>query len=294
MKPVKKTPTLTNKALPISAIFLVSFSPLALATAKVLGDSNVTDIEIIKVKGHQYQRPLTLVNAGQAVISLEQIDMLQANNFAEVIDSMPGATIDGGTRSGGERINIWGFGETEDLNVYVDNAPVGFEQYRYGSFFLDPELIKRIEVIKGAHDVRSGNGGFGGAIYASTKSADDFLALGQSLGGQIKTTYASNNSAMGYAGTVYGRVNEAVSGLMHVTTKEAKDVELAAGERFAYSGYEQTNYLVKLDVDQGEHQLALSMTHYLDEGRKPWARLSIKRASFAQLRLCLQLNGPCG
>jgi hemoglobin/transferrin/lactoferrin receptor protein len=271
MKPARKVPFFIHNVIPLSAGCLVSFSPIALATANVLGDAKVTDIEIIKVTGQQYQRPLTLVNAGQAIISLDQIDMLQANNFAEVIDSMPGATIDGGTRSGGERINIWGFGETEDLNVYVDNAPVGFEQYRYGSFFLDPQLIKRIEVIKGAHDVRSGNGGFGGAIYASTKSADDFLAQGQSLGGQIKTTYASNNSAMGYAGTVYGRVNHVVSGLVHVTTKEAKDVELAAGERFAYSGYEQTNYLVKLDVEQGYHQLALSMTHYLDEGRKPWA-----------------------
>lgn len=125
---------------------------LPLNAKEVLGAPKVEPIEILQVHGQQYRRATTMTKPGEAIISMEQIEEMQATTFAEVIDDMAGAHIDGGTRSGGERINLWGFGETEDFNIYVDNAPVGFEQYRYGSFFLDPDLIKRVEVIKGAHD----------------------------------------------------------------------------------------------------------------------------------------------
>ncbi|MCA1896218.1 TonB-dependent receptor domain-containing protein, partial [Shewanella putrefaciens] len=254
------------------SLFVVGILPsLPLLASDVLGEPKVQPIEVIQVHGQQYRRVMTVTKPGEAIISMDQIEEMQATTFAEVIDDMAGAHIDGGTRSGGERINVWGFGETEDFNVYVDNAPVGFEQYRYGSFFLDPDLIKRVEVIKGAHDVRSGNGGFGGAMYVVTKSADDFLKYDQSLGARVKTSYASNNDAMGYTGTVYGRVNSSLSGLLHLTRRYAGDVTLANGEEYEYSGYEQNNYLGKMDYAQGDHQLALSLTHYLDEGRKPWA-----------------------
>lgn len=244
---------------------------LPLNAKEVLGAPKVEPIEILQVHGQQYRRATTMTKPGEAIISMEQIEEMQATTFAEVIDDMAGAHVDGGTRSGGERINVWGFGETEDFNIYVDNAPVGFEQYRYGSFFLDPDLIKRVEVIKGAHDVRSGNGGFGGSMYVVTKSADDFLNYNQNLGARVKASYASNNDAKSYTGTVYGRANQQLSGLLHVTRRDAGDVTLANGEAFEYSGYEQNNYLGKLDYEQGDHQLMLSLTHYLDEGRKPWA-----------------------
>ncbi|VEF26817.1 Heme/hemopexin utilization protein C precursor [Shewanella baltica] len=258
-----------NRNLSLMGLCILPSMPLY--ANEVLGEPKVEPIEILQVHGQQYRRAITVAKPGEAIISMEQIEEMQATTFAEVIDDMAGAHIDGGTRSGGERINIWGFGETEDFNVYVDNAPVGFEQYRYGSFFLDPDLIKRVEVIKGAHDVRSGNGGFGGAMYVVTKSADDFLKYDQAIGARVKTSYASNNDAMGYTGTVYGRVNPHLSGLLHLTRRDAGDVTLANGDEFEYSGYEQDNYLGKIDYEQGDHQLALSVTHYLDEGRKPWA-----------------------
>ncbi|ABE55783.1 TonB-dependent haem/haemoglobin receptor [Shewanella denitrificans OS217] len=252
------------------ACILGSF-PCQVLAGNVLGVPKVTGIEVIEVSGIQHRRPMAIVTPGEALITMEQLEEMQASSFAEVIDDMAGAHIDGGTRSGGERINIWGFGETEDLNVYVDNAPVGFEQYRYGSFFIDPDLLKQVEVIKGAHDVRSGNGGFGGAIYAVTKSASDFLKHDQSFGSRVKASYASNNETKGYTATSYATFSPELSALLHITGKEADDTELATGEAYAYSGFEQQNYLGKLDFEQGDHQLALSFTRYLDEGRKPWA-----------------------
>ncbi|WP_256873949.1 TonB-dependent receptor plug domain-containing protein [Shewanella algae] len=232
--------------------------PLLAATSQpsksgssVLGEPKVEAIEIIEVRGQPFRRELTLTRPGEALVTLEDIEEQQAGNFAEVLDTVPGITLDGGPRSGGEKINVWGFGETEDLNVYVDNAPVGFEQYRYGSFFIDPDMVKRIEVIKGAHDPRSGNGGFGGSMYVVTKSADDFLDYGKNLGARVKASYADNNGLETYTGTLYGRLNSGLSALVNYSYKDAGDLELGNGQVFRFSGYRQNNLLAKLDYELG-------------------------------------------
>ncbi|MDT9693961.1 TonB-dependent receptor plug domain-containing protein, partial [Streptomyces sp. P9(2023)] len=103
-------------------------------------------------------KPITIAKPAQTTIDSDQIEEQQYANFAELVGSVPGATLDGGARSGGERINIHGFSDPSDLAVYVDGAPIGFQQYRYGTFFFDPFLIGETEIIKGTHDYRAING----------------------------------------------------------------------------------------------------------------------------------------
>ncbi len=261
------------------------------ASNQVLGDPKVDAIEVIEVTGRAYQRGLKLAPPGEAVISMQEVEEQQSTQFAEIVDEIPGVSIDGGTRVGGERINIWGFGEEEDLNLYLDNAPLGFEQYRYGSFFIDPDLIKQVEVIKGAHDVRSGNGGFGGSMYVTSKSAEDFLDAGQKFGARVKAGYSDNDDEKRTLVSLYGQFNRHISGIINYTYRDANDTTLGKGvwgsnlaeegeepefdtgdeAKFRYSGYRQNSLLAKIDFDYGAHLLSISMTDYTDEGQKPWA-----------------------
>lgn len=258
---------------------------------QVLGEPKVDAIEIIEVTGRSYRRGLKLTPPGEAVITMKEVEEQQSSQFAELVDQLPGVNIDGGTRSGGERINVWGFGAVEDLNLYLDNAPLGFEQYRYGSFFIDPDLIKQVEVIKGAHDVRSGNGGFGGSMYVTSKSAEDFLDTGEHFGARVKAGYSDNDDEKRSLVSLYGQFNRHLSAIVNYTYRDANDTTLGNGvlggniadegepveydmgneAKFSYSGYRQNSLLAKLDFDYGSHLLSLSMTDYTDEGQKPWA-----------------------
>ncbi|MGB0893271.1 MAG: TonB-dependent receptor domain-containing protein [Parashewanella sp.] len=237
----------------------------------VLGNPKVDAIEVIKITGKHHQRSIKLAPPGEAVITMEQIEEQQATQFAELVDELPGIAVDGGTRVGGERINIWGFGEQEDLKIFLDNAPLGFEQYRYGSFFVDPDIIKQVEVIKGAHDVRSGNGGFGGSMYVTTKSANDLLRKGEHFGVRVKAGYRDNNDEKRYSTSLYGQLSSNLSAIAHVTYRDANDISLGDNTKFRYSGYKQDSVLAKLDWDADDHQLSLSYTDYQDKGQKPWA-----------------------
>ncbi|WP_133405966.1 TonB-dependent receptor domain-containing protein [Parashewanella tropica] len=239
--------------------------------SSALGEAKVDAIEVITVNGTAYKKSIKLTPPGEAVISLKEIEVEQATQFAELIDQLPGVNMDGGTRVGGERINMWGFGRQEDVRVFVDNAPIGFEQYRYGSFFVDPDLIKQVEVIKGAHDVRSGNGGFGGSMYVTTKSAADFLKSGEHFGARVKLGHRTNNDEKRYTTSLFGEFNSEWSALAHVTHSDANDTTLADDKKFLYSGYRQNSVLAKVDWDSGPNSLSLSYTNYQDKGRQPWA-----------------------
>lgn len=114
--------------------------------------------EELEVIGVRYAKPITIAEPAQTTINWSEIEEQQYSNFASMIDAVPGASIDGGGRSGGERINIRGFDDPSDIAVFVDGAPIGFQQYRYGTFFFDPFLIGEAEIIKGAHDYRALNG----------------------------------------------------------------------------------------------------------------------------------------
>ena len=86
------------------SLFVVGILPsLPLLASDVLGEPKVQPIEVIQVHGQQYRRVMTVTKPGEAIISMDQIEEMQATTFAEVIDDMAGAHIDGGTRSGGER-----------------------------------------------------------------------------------------------------------------------------------------------------------------------------------------------
>lgn len=248
------------------------FSAASYANSDQANDLNETQsANTYSVIGAKLAKPITLDQPGVAIVTMEDIEQQQPMNVSEVFDAIPGISIDGGARSGGERINIRGFSDTESLNMLVDGAPIGFQQYRYGSFFFDPALISSAQVIKGAHDVKTGNGGFGGSFHIKTKDASEFLEGDDKFGARMQAGYNSNDDMQRYSLTSYARTDNGWQFLMNNVFKDAQDVEIGDGTTMRYSGYEQQNMLAKISYEQGDHKYKLSHTRYQDTGRKPWA-----------------------
>jgi hemoglobin/transferrin/lactoferrin receptor protein len=138
----------------------------------------------------------------QAVTALEQqdIDERQASTVTDLLRDVPNVSVIGGAnRALGQSFNIRGIGKGESASdegriiVNVDGVPQFFEQYRMGGFFNDPELFKRVEVLRGpASSTLYGSGALGGVVNFETKDASDFLADGQTGTLKLKGTYDSN------------------------------------------------------------------------------------------------------
>ncbi|MPS30951.1 MULTISPECIES: TonB-dependent receptor domain-containing protein [unclassified Salinivibrio] len=240
-------------------------------TASATTNSSSSRIETIEIQGEQLNHPITLTSPGKSTLELDDIQREQAHNIGELVMKMPGVSLDAGARPGSERINVWGFSHPSALSVRIDGAPVGFQQYRYGSFFIDPQLLRSVRVVRGDHNVRASVGAFGGSFIMETKEAADFLDPDSSIGAMAQAGFNSVNQQWKRSVTTYGVSDAGWSALLHGSRRDADDIELGNGDVFTFSGYRQHSLLGKIRYQSNAHNMMLSHTRYDDQGRKPWA-----------------------
>nr|WP_294978641.1 TonB-dependent receptor [uncultured Pseudomonas sp.] len=168
-------------------------------------------------------------SVGRSTLTRKDIERIQADNIPSLLDTLPGVSMGGSPKPGGQTVNIWGFGDAEDVPFTLDGAPKsGFERYQQGTVFIEPELIKRIEVEKGPHSVFNGNGGFGGTVHMETKDAPDLLRDDQNVGAMLKYGYHSNDQQKIYSGALYGRSDDhKVDALVYLNARDGRDIKLA-------------------------------------------------------------------
>ncbi|MCB1423864.1 MAG: TonB-dependent hemoglobin/transferrin/lactoferrin family receptor [Nitratireductor sp.] len=205
-----------------------------------------------------------------SVIEQEDIDREQATMVGEVLREMPGVNTSGSDRMFGQTFNIRGIGAPEAANeegriiVNVDGAIKYYEQYRVGGFFSDPELYKRVDVLRGpASSTLYGSGALGGVINFTTKDARDFLEEGESGMLKLKGSYNSNRN--GYLGSAIlaQRFGDVADLLISGNYRESDPYVTGDGTEIQSSGFETWSGLAKLTLyDGNEGELKLSYQHW--------------------------------
>jgi hemoglobin/transferrin/lactoferrin receptor protein len=187
-----------------------------------------------------------------SVIEQEDIDRAQPTTIGDVFDQIPGVNVSGSDRVFGETFNIRGIGAPESAGeegriiVTVDGAVKFFEQYRMGGFFSDPELYRRVEVLRGpASSTLYGSGALGGVINFTTKDAADFIADGQNGALRLKSGYNSNKN--GWLGSVLlaQRLNESAEFLFEGNYRRADSYFTGDGTEVPSSDFDAWSGLAK-------------------------------------------------
>lgn len=205
-----------------------------------------------------------------STITSEQLQRMQPSNIFEAVKSAPGVTITGGPRPSGMSFSIRGYVDNEDVLVKVDGAPKGFEKYRMGGTFVEPELLKSIEVQRGPQ-ITSGSGSLGGTIIASTKNAADFLKPGQRVGAKAKFGYGNNNDEYTRSYMLYARPDERIDILYNYSNRQSNDITLADGTKLENSAIESISKLLKVTIFPTEDlELSTSLVTFDDTGLQPY------------------------
>lgn len=244
-------------------------------------NKDVTDV-ITVIADTSSSEQLTKINsviAGRSTLSSSLIEQKQADNVAELLNTLPGVSMTGSMRPNGQSINIWGFSKVEDVKIIVDGAQKGFQKYQQGSIFVEPELLKQIEVNKGPHDVKFGNGGFGGVIRMETKDAIDLLDPGRLVGGLIKYSFHSNNHQNMTTGSVYGRTeDDRFDGMVYYTNRNSGNFKRPDGSRFMFSQDDMDSYMAKLNFRPNEEQtFTISGVQSKRDSWQPWAAKYVEK-----------------
>ncbi|OOE87572.1 TonB-dependent hemoglobin/transferrin/lactoferrin family receptor [Salinivibrio sharmensis] len=237
---------------------------VALAVAAVLGTMSVTPqavadrssaasqsqeanpVETLSVYGSRMDTQKA--NAGVAVstVSLEEIEKRQGSNVTDLIRHLPNVSVLGGGRDAAQSVSIRGLSSDNGRVIQlVDGARQNFSVGHRSSLFIDPELLRSVEVVRGPSSTLWGSGALGGVFAQNTKSASDFLSGTETLGGYVKQGFHSNDNASRTSGAVFGRT-ETVDWLVQSYYNDSDDNQLGNGKTLSYSAEREKGGFAKL------------------------------------------------
>ena len=182
---------------------------------------------------------------------------------------MPGVTIDGGPRGIAQEPNIRGFRD-EQIVLRFDGGRFTFNQAHRGRFFIDPDIVRRVEVVRGGGSTLFGSGALGGVISVETKDPNDLLEAGKDAGARLRFGYSSNGDVRQGSATFYGRTDQ-VDFLGFFGARDFnEDLEDGDGNDIRDSQLEVRNGLLKFGFEPtNDQRFELSLSQYEDDGTTP-------------------------
>jgi hemoglobin/transferrin/lactoferrin receptor protein len=145
-----------------------------------------------------------------SVMTLEQIQGRNATRVGDLIKTMPGVWMQDRGDDPSTSINIRGLQDFGRVAYIVDGARQNYQRtghFANGSFFLNPELISSVDIVRGPTANIYGSGAIGGVASFRTKDIQDVVRPGETWGVDVASMIGSNaGRAMG---SVFGgiRVN---------------------------------------------------------------------------------------
>ncbi|GAB1099196.1 MAG: TonB-dependent hemoglobin/transferrin/lactoferrin family receptor [Shewanella algae] len=186
----------------VMAITLALGTPF-LSLAAVAEQVKTAEFDEVLVSATRIQEKVSESSRSAAVVGEEQLAEKQGDSVAEVLKTEANINIANGPRASAQQVEIRGLSGQRVLQT-IDGARQNTSAGHRGTFFMDPELLSSVEVVRGPASSLWGSGAIGGVVSQNTKSAREMLNEGQSFGGYLKQGYETNGQRSKSSGAIYG------------------------------------------------------------------------------------------
>ncbi|EGU35403.1 TonB-dependent hemoglobin/transferrin/lactoferrin family receptor [Vibrio scophthalmi] len=211
---------------------MIKQTQLALLISAVLSAPTLAEevysFDEVVVSATRTNNQLDDVAASVSVITDTEIENDMVTGLDDLFKYTPGVTVETNARQGVQGINIRGI-EGNRIKVLVDGVSQG-NQFDSGGTFLnssrvevDTDLLKSVEVVKGAASSLQGSDAIGGIVAFETKDPADFLQ-GRDVGGHAKFNYSSADRTFSESVALANKVGELES-LVAYTRRDGKELE---------------------------------------------------------------------
>lgn len=187
----------------LAAVIALAAAPVAMAQDDSAAEAPraagaaagpVTVLDIITISATMGWQAVIEALSATSVVAPEEIERVQPTTAADLFRGVPGvwATMSGDDPA--TAINIRGLQQVGRVAVTLDGARQDYWRVGHGSgsFFIEPELLKQVTVIRGPVSNAYGSGAIGGVVAFETKSAGDFLRDGETWALSEKVRLESN------------------------------------------------------------------------------------------------------
>lgn len=200
-----------------------------------------------------------------SLVTSDDIDRNQYGTIGDVFEDIPNIDVEGASNPAYTKISVRG-SDPWQVTYLIDGVRQDYYTTggnRPGFIFIDPELVKLVEVRHGGGSSLYGNGGIGGTAAVTTKSASDLLRPGQSFGAILKTGYTDASREWSKSAYLYGKAGIADALFAYTRRDGGKLSSSRTGRRSASprdSQYDAILAKVTLTPSDG-NKLSLSYTY---------------------------------
>ncbi|MGC7838921.1 TonB-dependent receptor [Pseudomonas wayambapalatensis] len=239
---------------------------------------NAIALQQLTVSATRSAQDVSQVPSTVSVQTRGQLDRQNVNDIKQLVRYEPGVSVGGvGQRSGLNGYNIRGI-DGERILTQVDGVSIP-DSFFYGPYaqtqrnYVDPEIVKRVEILRGPASVLYGSNAIGGAVSYYTLDPDDIIKPGQDVGARLKTGYSSADESWLTSATVAGRQGD-FDGLLHLSQRNGHETESYGGHggtglartEANPEDVRTTNVLAKLGWNYADDaRLGFTYEHYKDD-----------------------------
>ncbi|AZO42910.1 TonB-dependent hemoglobin/transferrin/lactoferrin family receptor [Mesorhizobium sp. M7D.F.Ca.US.005.01.1.1] len=189
--------------------------------------------------------------ASASHVDQEQLDRRMATTPNEMLLGVPGVAAQADARRVSTSINIRGLQDFGRVAVIVDGARQNFQRSDHGTqstFYIDPELVKSVDVIRGPVANTYGSGAIGGVVFFDTKDAEDFLKPDETWAGSVTGRYESNGKGWTSSASGAYRFNENWDALGNIVYRNYDDYKDGGGDTVKGTGFDVLSGLLKTTI----------------------------------------------
>jgi len=191
--------------------------------------AGVMNLPQMTISATRQEQEISRVPSTVSVHDRQELDRNNVNTLKDLVRYEPGVSVGGaGQRGGISGYNIRGIDGNRIL-TQIDGVevPGGFFNGPYAKTqrnYVDPEIIKRVEILRGPASVLYGSNAIGGAVSYFTLDPDDIIKPGQDVGARLKTGYSSADESWLKSATLAGRSGP-LDGLLHYSQRDGHETE---------------------------------------------------------------------
>lgn len=219
-----------------------------------------------------------------SVVPREEMLRRQPQNLDDVLRFLPGVEADGLPRNTVMQPQIRGLGD-DRVVVRIDGVRQNFNSGHRGRLFLDPELLRQVDVLRGPGSLLYGSGALGGVVALRTVEADDLLEPGRSVTALGLGGFQGANQQWRLGSMAAVRAGR-FDGVIGAVGRSGRNFRDGAGESIPYSAADSLSGLAKLGWTPAEGiRLGLSAIGFGEDATIPIAANTTDATNIADREL---------
>ena len=185
---------------------------------------SVTPLDTVTSTATKTEQTTIDVLGSASTVDQETIEHRIPSSVDDILSGLPNVETDGGPRKAATQINIRGF-DSERIVIRTDGARQNFQAGHRGRMFIDPDMVKQVDVLRGPNSTIYGSGALGGVVSFTTKDAFDFLEEGERFGTRPRFGYQDVNEEWMKGTSVFGKIGENFGALASYTSRISGNIK---------------------------------------------------------------------